>query len=95
MIYGREDELISIAIFQMIWLVIGMILIGSFALSFLDRYLMTNSGSVHQFQIFKNKDEELVENMEQDVFEDRWTFWNNWSLVEIMEKHAAFEDIDC
>eukprot|EP00111_Clytia_hemisphaerica_P016661 TCONS_00049394-protein len=70
--YGREDELIGVAIFQMIWLVIGMILIGGFALSLLDRYLMkTNSGSFHRFQIFKNKEEDLVENMEEEVFEER------------------------
>jgi len=70
--YGREDELIGVAIFQMIWLVIGMVLIGGFALSLLDRYLMkTNSGSVHRFQIFKNKEEDLVENMEEEVFEER------------------------
>jgi len=60
---GQESHKAGLAIFLMLWLVFGFILIGALVLGVV--YEHWDGGRSTQFhQIFRNKDEELVDNIE-------------------------------
>jgi len=61
---GKEVNVTGLAVFQMFWLVFGMILFGALVMSVWKGH--NNDKEIHHFKIFKNKDEELVENIEDD-----------------------------
>lgn len=63
--HGRESSAVGVTIFQLLWLVFGFIFIGALVLAFV--YDNWGDGRHTQFhQIFRQKDEELVENENND-----------------------------